>query len=346
MHRICLDMWENSDWLDDWCNSVFVSLLKKENRKQCTNYSTIALVSHASKIMLRIILERMRTTSDMEISDEQAGFCRGRLTRDHITNLRLLMEKAQEHQQPLFMCFVDYQKAFDSVQHDKLFFTLLEVGFPIHLFELIRKLYTKQKAKVKAAGVLSDWFVVLKGVRQGCILFPQLFNLFAEAVMREALKEFTGGFRIGGRTITNLRYADDIIFITTSQTDLQKLVNRLDQSSHKYGLRINIDKTKVMATQGIIGNITIQGTPVEEVNTFVYLGALVTKDSNSTLDLKAKLAKGQGILSSLKTLWKNHNIRICTKVKLLTALVWPVASDGCESLTLKSTDEKKSTHLK
>ena len=95
--------------------------------------------------------------------------------------------------------------------------SMLEMGFPIHLVELIRKLYTKQKAKVKAAGVMSDWFAVLKGVRQGCILSPQLFNLFAEAVMREALEGFTGGLRIGGRTITNLRYADDIILITTSQ---------------------------------------------------------------------------------------------------------------------------------
>ena len=93
-------MWENCDWPEDWCNSVFVPLPKTGNLKQCTNYRTIALVSHASKIMLRIIWERMRKKTDVEISEEQAGFRKGRVTRGHITNLRVLMEKAQEHQQP------------------------------------------------------------------------------------------------------------------------------------------------------------------------------------------------------------------------------------------------------
>jgi len=103
--------------------------------KQCANYRTIALVSHASKILLRIILERIRVKTETEIADEQAGFRQGRGTRDQVTNLRILMHKAREHQQTLYMCFVDFKKAFDSISHDKLSVTMMDVGYPLHLID-------------------------------------------------------------------------------------------------------------------------------------------------------------------------------------------------------------------
>ena len=152
--------------------------------------SAIALVSHASKILLRIILERIRVKTETEIADEQAGFRQGRGTRDQITNLRILMHKACEHQQPPYMCFVDFKTAFDSISHDKLWVTMMDMGYPIHL---LAKLYKKQLAKVKVAGTLSEWFRVKKGVRQGCVLSPYLFNILAEMVMRETLDGFQGG---------------------------------------------------------------------------------------------------------------------------------------------------------
>jgi len=108
----------------------------------------------------------------MEIADEQAGFQQGRGTRDQITNLRILMHKAREHQQPLYMCFVDFKKALDSISHNKLWVTMMDMGYPQHLIDLLAKLYRKQLAKVKVAGTLSEWFRVKKGVRQGCVLSP------------------------------------------------------------------------------------------------------------------------------------------------------------------------------
>jgi len=122
-------------------------------------------VSHASEVLLKIILERIRSKTESEICEVQAGFRRGRGTRDQITNLRIIMQKAQDHQQPLFMCFVDYTKAFDSVSHQKLWVTMLDMGYPPHLVDLLNKLYSKQRAKVKAAGTTSDWLQIKKGVR-------------------------------------------------------------------------------------------------------------------------------------------------------------------------------------
>ena len=117
MHRICVAIWETGEWPEEWTFSTFIPLPKKDDLKQCANYRTIALVSHASKILLRIILKRIRVKTETESADGQAEFRQGRGTRDQITNLRILMHKAREHQQPLYMCFMDFKKAFDSISH-------------------------------------------------------------------------------------------------------------------------------------------------------------------------------------------------------------------------------------
>jgi hypothetical protein len=341
MHRICVAIWETGEWPEEWTYSTFIPLPKKGDMKQCGNYRTIALVSHASKVLLRIILERIRLKTETEIADEQAGFRQGRGTRDQITNLRILMQKAHEHQQPLYMCFIDFKKAFDWVSHDRLWLAMMDMGYPLHLINLLTKLYKNQLARVKVAGSLSDWFHIKRGVRQGCVLSPYLFNILAEMVMRETLEGFQGGIKIGGRRVTNLRYADDIILLANSEMELQDLVDRLDRVSQKYSLLINIDKTKVMASDGASCNINIQGIKLEQVNTFPYLGSLITEDAECSKDFRARLSKGQAVRASLKKLWKNHGIPIDTKVRLERALVWPVATYGCEAWTVKKDEEQR-----
>jgi len=116
----------------------------------------------------------MPVKTETEIADEQAGFRQGRRTRNQITNFRILMHKAREHQQPLYMCSVDFKKAFDSISHDKLWVTMMDMGYPLHLIDLLAKLYGKQLARVKVAGTLSEWFRVKKGVRQKLCLLSVL----------------------------------------------------------------------------------------------------------------------------------------------------------------------------
>jgi len=111
---------------------------------------------------------------------------------------------SREHQQPLYMCFVDFKNAFNSISHDMLRVTMMDMGYPLHLIDLLVKLYRKQLAKVKVAGTLSEWFRVKKGVRQGCVLSPYSFNILAEMVMRETLDGFQGGLQTGGRTFAML----------------------------------------------------------------------------------------------------------------------------------------------
>jgi len=186
------------------------------------------------------------------------------------------MHKAHVQQQLLYMCFVDFKKAFDSISHDTFWVTMTDMGYSLHLIDLLAKLYRKQLAKVKVAGTLSEWFYVKKGVRQGCVFSSYLFSILAAVVMRETLDGFQGGLQIGGRVVTNFRYTDDIIMLATSEAELQELVDRLDRVSHKYSLLINVDKTTVVASDGIACLILIQYENLEQVDMFSYLGSLIT----------------------------------------------------------------------
>jgi len=202
-------------------------------------------------------------------------------------------------------------------------------------------LYRKQLAKVKVAGTLSEWFPVKKGVRQGCVLAPYLFNILDEMVMRETLEGFQGGLQIGGRMITNLCYADDIILLANSKVELQELVDCLDRVSRRYSLLINIDKTPVMASDGIVCHILIQNEQLAQVNTFPYLGSLIREDGECTTEFRTRLSRGRQLGHHCRKYGKvtAYRLPISTKVRLMKALVWPVAMYGCESWTLRKNEE-------
>ena len=132
---------ETQQWPQDWKRSVFIPITKKGNAKQCSNYRTVALISHASKVMFKILQARLRQYVNRELPDVQAGFRKGRGTRDQIANIRWIMEKAREFPKHIYFCFIDYAKAFDSVDHNKLWKILQEMGIPNHLICLLRNLY-------------------------------------------------------------------------------------------------------------------------------------------------------------------------------------------------------------
>jgi len=137
--------------------------------------------------------------------------------------------------------------------------------------------------------------------------------------------------------ITNFRYADDIILLTISEAELQELVDRLDRISRKYSLLINVTKTKVMASDGIL----IPNELVEQVDTFQYLGSLITEDNEYTTEFRTRLNRGQVIGASLQKIWQSHSIPISMKIRLMKALVWPVATYGCKSWSLRKNEEAR-----
>ena len=232
----------------DWKRSVFILIPKKGNAKECSNYHTIALISHASKVMLKIVQSRLQQYVNHELPDVQAGFRKGRGTRNQIANICWIIEKTREFQKNYF-CFIDYAKAFDCVDHNKLWKILKEMGIPDHLTCLLRNVYAGQEATVRTGHGTTDWFQIRKGVHQGCILSPCLFNFYAEYIMRNAgLEEAQAGIKIARRNINNLRYADDTILMAESEEELKSLLMKVKVESEKVGLKLKIQKTKIMAT--------------------------------------------------------------------------------------------------
>ena len=172
----------------------------------CSNYGTIVLISHTNKVMLKILQARFQQYMNCELLDVQAGFRKGRGTRNQIADICCIIQKAREFQKNSYFWFIDYTKAFDCVDHNKLWKIFQEMGIPDHLICLLRNLYTGQEATVRTAHGKMDWFQIGKGVRQGCIFSPCLFNLYAEYIMRNAgLDEAQAGIKIAGRNISNLR---------------------------------------------------------------------------------------------------------------------------------------------
>ena len=190
--------------------------------------------------MLKILQGRLQQYMNHEFPDVQAGFRKGRGTRDQVANIRWIGEKAREFQKNIYFCLIDYAKASDCVDHNKLWKILKEMGIPDHLTCLLRNLYAGQEASVRTGHGTTDWFQIGKGVCPGCILSPCLFNLHAEDIMRNAsVNEAQAGIKTAGRNINNLRYADDTTLMAESEEELKSLLMKVKEESEKSGLKLN-----------------------------------------------------------------------------------------------------------
>ena len=203
--------------------------------------------------MLKITLNRLKPQAENIIAGEQAGFRAGRSTTEQIFNLQVLCEKYLQHRQDLYHVFIDFKKAFDRVWHAALWATVKKYNTGTNLLRVIKHLYDKVTDAFLYNGSIGDWFRTTVGVRQECLLSPTLFNIFLERIMTDAIEDHEGTVSIGGRTITNLRFADDIDGLAGEQEELANLAERLDNASTAYGMKINAEKTKLMTnnTSGI-----------------------------------------------------------------------------------------------
>ena len=213
------------------------------------------------------------------------------------------------------------------------------MGIPGHLICLLRNLYAGQEATVRT-GHGTDWFQIGKGVCQGCILSPCLFNLYAEYTMRNSgLDEAQTGIKIAGRNINNLRYANDTTLMPESE-ELKSLLMKMKKESEKVDLKLTIQKTKIMAS-GPITSWQIDGETVETVTDFIFLGSKITADGDCSHEIKRSLLLGRKVMTNLDSILKSRDITLSTKVYLVKAMVFPVVMYGCESWTIKKDERRR-----
>ena len=202
---------------------------------------------------------------------------------------------------------------------------------PDHLTCLLRNLYAGQEATVRTGHGTTDWFQIGKGVRQGCILSPCLFNFYAEYIMRNTgLEETQAGIKIAGRNINSLRYADDTTLMAESEEELKSLLMKLKEKSEKLGLKLNIQKTKIMASVPITSWQT-DGKTMETVAEFIFWGSKITADGDCSHEIKRCLLLGRKVMTNLESILKSKDIALATKVHLVKAMIFPVVVYGCES---------------
>ena len=203
LHSICQQIWKTHQWPKDWKRSVFIPIPKKGNAKEYSNYHTTALMSHASEEMFKILHAGLQQYMNWEPPAVQAGFRKRQRNQRSNCQQCWIIQKAREFQKNVYFCFIDYTKAFDCVDHNKLWNILPEMGIPDHLTCLLRNLYAGQEATVRTGHGTTDWFQIGKGVQQGCILSPFLFNFYGEYIMLGWMKHKLESRLLGEISITS-----------------------------------------------------------------------------------------------------------------------------------------------
>jgi len=272
----------------DFIKSKSITIPKKGNSTNCTNYRTITLLSHASKILLNIIKNRLKGKIEDQLGKEQFGFRRERGTREAI--LRLIIERRLDMNLPTYITFIGLEKAFDKVDWFLLFGTLKRRGIDWKYRRIILRLYKDQATLIDINGTIKE-AKIRKGVRQGCPVSPYLFNLLMEEAIEE-MKEVTNDVKINGEEEHSIRFADDIALVTESEGNMNLMLNTLSRVIYKFHMKINATKTKTMTARRdqIYTNpvIKLNDTVIQEVEQF-YLGSIITYNNTSTIDIKKRI---------------------------------------------------------
>jgi len=268
----------------------------------------------------------MKPTAKEIINEAQAGFTKGRGTVEQIGNVRTINETYIEHQNYVYHNFIDFKKAFDRVWHEALWLTMLKHNFRPSIVSVLKSLYEHAKSTVLIGDKYSPWFKSNVGVRQGCVLSPTLFNIFLEQIMMDT-------------------FADDIDLICSNEEDLRQLTLLLDVTARKYGMEVSAEKSKVLIVgkerKTLAQPIQINGDDLEMVDSFEYLGSKITADGKSSEEIRNRLAMATSSLINLNNIWKNSNITIKTKYRLLRTITLAIALYGCETWTLDAVSQNK-----
>lgn len=317
----------------EWNASEIRILYKKGSRVDIANYRPLSLSDNLNKVMMKILKNRIYNQLDSHQSPDQAGFRRGHSTIDHIHTINQIIEKAGEYDLELHLLFVDFHKAFDTVDHDSLWEALYEQGCQVEVVEMLENLYRGAEAFLKIEDE-GPRFKVGRGVKQGDPLSPNLFTCMLEKIFREL--DWGGhGMSINGSRLNNLRFADDIILIGRSRSELEIMGRELFAKCRAKGLEPNITKTKYMSNNPE-STLEIEGVEIEKVEEYTYLGRIVSFNNNSEKELRVRKAKAWKSYWALRGVFKGK-LSVKSKIKILESCVMPVLTYGAQTWALTKT---------
>ena len=342
IYELCNKAWHEGTIPEEWTKSILVPIPKKGDLSQCSNYRTISLINHTGKVFLTVLLNRLKSQLDPYLSEEQAGFRKDRSTIHQILTLRLLAEKAKRQGRKIYNCFIDFQKAFDTIKHKVIWAALKSYGVETKMVTLLEKIYESAQSAVRIGKETGESFRTDVGTRQGDPLSPLLFIAYLDRVM-DQVRQNTCGVNIGGLSINNLRFADDIDLVDEDISSLRRQIEQTKDAAEKAGLLVNTKKTKTMVfgERSIDDQIQVAGESIENVEKFEYLGSLLTWDNNCSEEIKRRIGKATGALASLQHICNSKKLSIDSKLRVLNTCVFSVLLYASETWTLKEVDKKK-----
>ena len=337
------NIWEKETIPGDWDKGLIVKVPKKGNHLNCDNWRGITLLSIPSKVFCRILIGRIESAVDQTLREEQAGFRRDRGCIDQIFALKNIIEQSLEWNSKLYINFIDFRKAFDSLHRDTLWKIARSYGIPPKMVTLMGMFYRHFKCSVLVNGKPSEWFTVESGVRQGCIMSSILFLMAIDWVMRKTTADRPRGIQWTlFSQLEDLDFADDLAVLSSTHVHLQEKTNRLNMFAIQTGLNINTNKTQVMCINATPGApITVSGQNLDYVDEFTYLGSLISKENATQKDIRARLGKAQSVFVRLQSIWKSKQYSLKTKIRLYSSNVKSVLLYGAECWRVTVSDMKR-----
>ncbi|CAG9114637.1 unnamed protein product [Plutella xylostella] len=314
-----------------WSRSVVTLFFKKGNKALLKNYRPIALLSHVYKLFSRVITNRLEQRLDDFQPPEQAGFRKGYSTIDHIHTLRQVIQKTEEYNLPLCLAFVDYEKAFDSIELWAMLQSLQRCHIDYRYIEVLRCMYNAATMSVRLHEHSTKPIQLQRGVRQGDVISPKLFTCALEDVFK--LVEWKRlGINVNGEYISHLRFADDIVIMAETLEELGEMLTDLNDASKQVGLKMNMDKTNVMSNEHVSSSpVTVGGVTIEVVDQYPYLGQVIRLGkSNFDKEVARRIQLGWAAFGKLRHIF-TENIPQCLKTKVFNQCVLPVMTYGAET---------------
>lgn len=347
IHKFCKEVFSTLTPPRQWVTNVIIPLPKKGDLSLMTNYRGISLMSIAAKVYNKILLNRIRPHIDPLLRSNQAGFRSGRSCAQQIHILRRIMEGFKEYQLPLTVTFVDFKKAFDSINRSVMFSVLRHYGIPKVVVSAIQVLYNDSNSAVMVDGSISEPFQVTTGVLQGDVLAPFLFIVLVDYLLEKSSSGVDAGVvthprrsrRYPARMLNDLDFADDIALLESSIPRAQSQLTRTATAAADLGLVISAPKTEYMtANCNPQPALEVYGSTINHVTDFKYLGSMM---GSSVGDLKRRKALAWAAFWKLERLWRSPSLPIDTKIKLFETTCVTVLLYGCESWVITKDMENK-----